>query len=760
MKKIWRKALWGVIMFGGFIALTAFFPVSVSAETGTVSGSYGTNITWTLDSEGVLTITGNGAIPDASNTGEIPWYSSREEIVSVVIEDGVTKIGDVAFQKCINLKNVVIPNNVTYIGSYAFYECTSLEEIDWPQSLSWIGEYAFYNCINLKAIELHENLSIILWSAFARCSSLTTVNVPDKVTYIDVAVFSRCTNLVSIEMSENIDLIDESAFYMCNNLTEVYYAGTEEQWEVINIKSDNGCLTNANIHYNSCMEDDNDTVIEITVQPQNQNVLEDEAVSFFIEAIGDSLTYQWEYVDTGSNEWKNCYLSGYNTPTLSTKAVVYRDRMQFRCVVSDASGNSVTSNAAMITINKEPQMELVILTQPMSQTVEENAEVSFTVEAEGTGVKYQWEYAEPGSDEWKKCYLNGYNTPTLNTKAVVYRDGMQFRCIVEDVGKNTVPSNAAVITINREPQVELAIVTQPVSQTVDENTEVSFSVEAEGTGLKYHWEYAEPGSDEWKNCYLNGYNTPILNTKAVVYRDGMQFRCIVEDVGKNKVTSDTVMITINKEPQVELAILKQPVSQTVEENAEVSFTVEAEGTGVKYQWEYAEPGSEEWQKCYLNGYNAPTLNTRAVVYRDGMQFRCIIEDVGKNTAISDTVMITINKEPQVELAILTQPVSQTVEENAEVSFAVEAEGTGLKYQWEYMEPGSDEWQNCYLSGYDTSVLVVKAVAYRSGMQFRCSVTDIVGNVDQSGSATLIIIISQNEEIKNEEINNNSEDSEV
>ena len=88
----------------------------------------GSNLTWTLNSEGVLTISGTGAMKEY-DPYKAPWYDSRSRVKSAVIADGVTSIGDYAFRDCYNLASVSIPDSVTSIGDFAFNDCTSLTGI-------------------------------------------------------------------------------------------------------------------------------------------------------------------------------------------------------------------------------------------------------------------------------------------------------------------------------------------------------------------------------------------------------------------------------------------------------------------------------------------------------------------------------------------------------------------------------------------------------------------------------------------------------
>ena len=181
----------------------AFVPLVASAET---SGTCGKNLTWILDDYGTLTISGTGNMENwnlSSGEKKESPFKNNKEIKHVVIEDGVTDIGYCAFGDCSNLKDITIADSVTNIGKLAFKNCSSLENIIIPNSVEVINSYTFYNCNNI-----------------------TRVTIPTGVTTIDRKAFCECTNL-----------------------TDIYYGGTEEQWNKMSISSENDELENVTIHY-------------------------------------------------------------------------------------------------------------------------------------------------------------------------------------------------------------------------------------------------------------------------------------------------------------------------------------------------------------------------------------------------------------------------------------------------------------------------------------------------------------------------------
>ena len=213
------------------------------------SGTCGDNLEWTF-SGGTLTISGEGAMDDCDyDYSTAPWRGL--DINEIVVEDGVTSIGDHAFAGCGSLTEIVIPDSVTRIGDRAFENCTSLTSVAIPDSVTSIGNYAFSYCTSLTSVAIPDSVTSIGDRAFQRCSSLTEIVIPDSVTSIGDYAFFWCDSLTSVAIPDSVTSIGEDAFYACDSLTDVYYSGSEAQWNSIYIEGYNQPLTSATKHYNS-----------------------------------------------------------------------------------------------------------------------------------------------------------------------------------------------------------------------------------------------------------------------------------------------------------------------------------------------------------------------------------------------------------------------------------------------------------------------------------------------------------------------------
>ncbi len=226
--------------------------VGFAAETvasGTC-GTMGSNLTWNLDSEGTLTISGEGGMRSWGSASYVPWKANRNQIKTVTLQSGVTNIGNRAFDGCDNLTSVTIPESVTGIGNGAFDGCSSLASVTIPDGVTSIGQDAFCDTalyldesnwtdgalfigsalIRVKTdmngeYPIREGTTIIADGAFSDCSSLTGVTIPGSVTGIANRAFSGCSALTSVTIPESVTSIGDGAFSDCSALTSVTIPG-------------------------------------------------------------------------------------------------------------------------------------------------------------------------------------------------------------------------------------------------------------------------------------------------------------------------------------------------------------------------------------------------------------------------------------------------------------------------------------------------------------------------------------------------------
>ena len=181
---------------------TEVLELTASAEVANAvlaSGTCGDSLTWELSDEGVLTISGTGAMEEFSYDN--PWHDYAASITKAVIEDGVTSIGGCAFYECTSLVSVSIPDSVVSIGMYAFRECNSLTSLVIPGSVTNIGSYVFESSA-LSSLTFCEGVTSIASNAIYYCGNLTSLTLPASITSVSARAFNGCTGLQEIHVNE------------------------------------------------------------------------------------------------------------------------------------------------------------------------------------------------------------------------------------------------------------------------------------------------------------------------------------------------------------------------------------------------------------------------------------------------------------------------------------------------------------------------------------------------------------------------------
>lgn len=223
-----------------FTMVVAFVPC-IHAATIVDSGecgAQGDNLTWTLDSDGTLTISGTGDMADypfkyspSSDKHALghmratqPWlyfYSQDKTLKKIVIKEGVTSIGEFAFYAQHDLESVEIPDNIIKISDSAFDNCGNLKSVRIGDGVQSMGAGAFANCDDLTEINIGSGITEISSAAFSECTSLKRIVIPDGITKIDEYAFRDCSNLTNIVIPENVTEIVVSAFEGCRSLESI-----------------------------------------------------------------------------------------------------------------------------------------------------------------------------------------------------------------------------------------------------------------------------------------------------------------------------------------------------------------------------------------------------------------------------------------------------------------------------------------------------------------------------------------------------------
>ena len=271
--------------FRGYLMTSVTIPESVTNIGLAAFATCSNIISFTVDENNKNYSSKDGIMFNKDQT-ELVQYPCGKKETSYSVPDNVTSIGNYAFSGCENLTSVTLTDNVTSIGQTAFLRCTNLTNVTISDKVESIGEGVFAGCSSLTSIEVDSNnknylskdgvlftkdqttliqypagkkdtsysvpnnVTSIGICAFAGCENLTSVTLPDGIKHIEVEAFTMCPALTSITIPDSVTDIGIVAFYGCDKLDTVYYSGTEDEWNNIEMGYLNNTLNDAYKYYN------------------------------------------------------------------------------------------------------------------------------------------------------------------------------------------------------------------------------------------------------------------------------------------------------------------------------------------------------------------------------------------------------------------------------------------------------------------------------------------------------------------------------
>ena len=677
------------------------------------SDNIGDGLVWNVDEEGTLLISGRGEMIDNA----APWYDQRNEITYLIIDEGVTRIGASAFMGLENLSAVVFMGDAPEFGddnvfggvnAYVFYPVGNSTWMD--DVMQNYGGDLYWSPLCLE----HE------WSEWVVAAEPTCEQngVMDRTCalcgeYEEELIPATGHNYV-LSVVDSTCEVEGYTRHTCTNCGDTFADGYVD---ALGHDYQGGVCTR-------CDADDPDYVSgpQILSQPVDFEGMVGDMAIFTVVAEGEGLTYQWYFSTDDGETWQK---SSGKLDSLTVEFKAYRNNYLYYCEVTDAEGNSVNSDVACLAA---AYVELEILTQPENYVGAVNDNVNFIVEAQGNGLTYQWYFSTDGGEIWEKSYSPGYATNALAPILRAYRDGNMYKCQITDIFGNTVESEPVSMEVE---SAEIIILEHPQSVVNGIQGQLyQFSVKAEGVNLTYRWEFSDDGGETWQESWNQGYNTNTLNVRMYPNRDGNLYRCIVTS-GQREIWVTAEAVLDMQDASAE--ILSQSGNVLALAASTVTFTVEAAGTDLVYEWHRSNDKGATWIKTYLSGYNTDTLSFAANTNRAAM-YMCKITDGSGNAVWSQPVKLQVLS---AQLKILSQPVDVTCAVNETATFTVKVQGDGLKYQW-YASADGEQWDMSYLPGYNTSELSFEATASRAAKMYKCIITDAAGNTVATNAVKVTI----------------------
>ena len=500
-----------------------------------------------------------------------------------------------------------------------------------PKSMIYGGckYYGIFDYYTMDTYDIYSGLVLDNWTYVENCEPLK----PQIVDFMISRQPEDFSGMIGDECTLYVEAIGSNLTY---------------QWQYMNVGSTAWCnasgasaktdaltftvTANANGRQYRCIVSDGTMEIEsevatITVvsgvtivsQPVDFNCISGDIAEFSVEADGEDLEYQWQVYK--NDAWVNCSnKDGAKTATLLLEAKESRNGSVYQCVITGRNGYTVVTDPVTLTVINP----LVILNEPENFSGAVGETATFTVAAQGSGLKYQWQTLKNGS--WTNCSINdGAKTATLSLAIKESRNGSKYKCVITDKNGSILTTEEVTLTVS----YSLSIKQQPVNAAAQEGDTVSFLVVAEGTGLKYQWQVFKDGV--WTNCSINdGAKTDCLTLEVKPSREGLKYHCIVTDKSGSSLTTNEVTLSTSKE----LKIVSEPLPYFFAyEGYYEEITIEAQGDGLKYQWQVLKNGT--WTNCSINdGAKTNTLKLEGKYSRFGSQYHCVVRDKYGNEVTS------------------------------------------------------------------------------------------------------------------------------
>lgn len=354
--------------------------------------------------------------------------------------------------------------------------------------------------------------------------------------------------------------------------------------------------------------------LKITQQPKSMFLDAGSNAWFSVSAEGEGLRYNWQYSDDFGATWEK---SGITTAAYSFVATSDHHERRVRCVVTDASGKSLTSKTATLFI--EGLLKIVITEQPKNVIGAIGETVQFSVDAEGTALHFMWQYSTDGVN-WSDLGITERAYSLEMTQTALDR---VYRCKVwDDYGHST---TSDVVKLREESNL---ILVQPQDWVGCASGKAFFEVAASESVVSYQWQISTDNGSTWKNSSVKG---AYYSTTATSESSKWLYRCIVQDGEGREQISDAVSLSVTDR----FYIAKQPTDLCGNFGQSVVFAIQAGGTDLQFEWQRSDDGTT-WSTVVKNAARLPQT---VQMYNVGRYYRCVVTNGDGATLTSEVVQL-------------------------------------------------------------------------------------------------------------------------
>jgi len=386
------------------------------------------------------------------------------------------------------------------------------------------------------------------------------------------------------------------------------------------------------------------------------------------------------------------------------------------------SGTRLSYNDTVALITPPGCVEAAIVTQPAPAAVCAGSNASFSVTTTGSSLQYQWQISTDGGNTFTN--IPEENTASLNITGVTSSmNNNRYRVIVSNGCPSSVTSTSVSLTVSNPA----AITSQPVNTSACEGQAAVFAVAASGDNISYQWQISTDGGNTFTD--IVGATGPSYAIPSVTSSlNGNIYHAVISSCNPTPVVSSNATLTIT----ADVTISQQPTNSTTCVDSNASFSINASGSGLTYQWQLSTDGGINFTN--ISGATSSTLTINAVTpSMNGNMYRVIVDNTCGGSTTSSSALLTTGT----PASFTTQPQSATVCEGSNVQFSAAASGTVASYQWQVSIDGGNSFTD--LTGQTSATMVLNNVSSSmNNNQYQLIITGCNQSTIPSSAASLFV----------------------
>ena len=410
----------------------------------------------------------------------------------------------------------------------------------------------------------------------------------------------------------------------------------------------------------------------VSTQPADVDACSGSNISFSIGASSTNVTYQWQLSTDGGVSFAD--ITGATGSSLSlTNVSISMNNNRYRAIVSNSCPSSATSTSAILTVSGNA----TVTAQPISTTVCEGINATFTATA--TGASYQWQVSSDGGITYSN--IVGATTNTLNISGVsLSMNGNKYRLVVAGCASTSLQSDAATLTVN----AQAVVTSQPNNITSCVGNNASFSTTVSGSNLSYQWQVSTDGGITFSNIAGEVSATLQLNNITIDLNNN-QYRVNISGDCTPSLVSSAATLSVNNQA----SITSQPVNASGCPGNSVDYTITASGPGLAYQWQVSTDGGNTFNN--INGATNSTLTLTGITSSMNNNQYSVIVTSSCSVIGTSSSPVTLTVLPEAIVNAAPQNFSGCAGDNA--SFTVDITGNNVSYQWQVSTDGGLSYTN-------------------------------------------------------------------